>query len=101
MTAGRVGIAAGGWLLKFASILRNYSSTINTALTPAPSDSVSPARLHLLKFSQSSQTVPPPGDHMFKHVSLGRGLLSDKQQYCPVRTVSLPVATSNVRGNLL
>lgn len=40
------------------------------ASKPAPSDSLSPARLHLLKVLYPLQTVPPAGDQMFRYLSL-------------------------------
>jgi hypothetical protein len=40
------------------------------ASNPAPSNVLTPARLHLLKVSWFKQTAPLAGERVFKHMSL-------------------------------
>lgn len=66
-------VEGGGGQLATLSIRRRADKMWSPAVHPqgsAPPRTRLPSRLHLPKISQSSKTVPPVGEHKFKHASL-------------------------------
>lgn len=61
----------GSWGVRLMVLNKRAEGSLSyQTSTLASSDSLPPARLHLLKVPQPSKTVPPAGDQVFRHRGL-------------------------------